>query len=753
MAHLRNPDSARLVFQSDFQDSVGRIVNWHPLPDLGIRDMVAQIMVEGQNQGLKHSFRLSKDHFNQNPLINHQPYYFTVVAYAHNEYRPYNPATNLGQGQPYLQGWGNVQVYTGIPRPNAPEYGGISLNSVWGQAIPLSRLDGQGNGLGQFLRLADEAQAESRLIAQGRLDSLSYAPGQGPVKVRVVDPLRVPKGRFRLYFSDERYTWLSDSSAQGPVLRPLPPDSVSTLFDSSRQIFWTLLDLDRPWLSWRAYQPLSRQVEQYIPELGIAIEAFQPERAEAAANFLGAQLHYRQGPSDWYRGLLNEYWTEREMLATWPGGEDRALDPEERYQRLSQGGWYSVPLSNCRLAGRNPYLSLNLQEEAFCDVYRSGFVLGTHRNQRNVNVVLTPDKSRWSRCIVLESASPYLNDLLNQPPPSGLGQLDWKRGQPSRDKEGLVEAGSTGYSWFPGYAYDVETGERLNILFAENSYFDGRAYPALNNGHDMLFNPSADTILSNQYRGPYADFVNGVYGGQHVIYVARSPYDSCRSLVELYNRNPPPGFSRPYRIFANHQLIWASMAYLAPGSRMAGAVGNIPPGELKVELRVSKPHNIFHASRQNKGYPLYSFELDGFAPQKGDAVAAQSALDLINVVPNPYYAHSAYTGSQGEDLVKITNLPAHCELRIYSLDGRLQRQHKLQRDYANQALNGPANLGLAEHPQLEAQIRTSWDWDLRDHSGKPLASGVYLIHVLVPGVGERVLKSFIIQDEANSMRR
>jgi hypothetical protein len=33
---------------------------------------------------------------------------------------------------------------------------------------------------------------------------------------------------------------------------------------------------------------------------------------------------------------------------------------------------------------------------------------------------------------------------------------------------------------------------------------------------------------------------------------------------------------------------------------------------------------------------------------------------------------------------------------------------------------------------------------LKNSFGVPVGSGVYLIHVVVPGVGERVLKSFII---------
>ena len=32
------------------------------------------------------------------------------------------------------------------------------------------------------------------------------------------------------------------------------------------------------------------------------------------------------------------------------------------------------------------------------------------------------------------------------------------------------------------------------------------------------------------------------------------------------------------------------------------------------------------------------------------------------------------------------------------------------------------------------------DWDLNNHVGVPIASGIYLIHIEIPEVGERVLK-------------
>jgi hypothetical protein len=51
---------------------------------------------------------------------------------------------------------------------------------------------------------------------------------------------------------------------------------------------------------------------------------------------------------------------------------------------------------------------------------------------------------------------------------------------------------ATGMGWFPGYAINLETGERLNIVFGENSWLVGE------NGRDMLLEPNTNASLIRQ---------------------------------------------------------------------------------------------------------------------------------------------------------------------------------------------------------------------------------------------------------------
>ena len=101
-----------------------------------------------------------------------------------------------------------------------------------------------------------------------------------------------------------------------------------------------------------------------------------------------------------------------------------------------------------------------------------------------------------------------------------------------------------------------------------------------------------------------------------------------------------------------------------------------------------------------------------------DTSTLQTACDILNVVPNPYYAYSNYEFNKLSNVVKIVNLPDVCNVKIYSVNGTLVRTY------------------IKDSPV------TSIDWDLKNHAGIPIASGVYLIHIKVADGCERVLKWF-----------
>ena len=104
---------------------------------------------------------------------------------------------------------------------------------------------------------------------------------------------------------------------------------------------------------------------------------------------------------------------------------------------------------------------------------------------------------------------------------------------------------------------------------------------------------------------------------------------------------------------------------------------------------------------------------------------AESELDQIAIVPNPYRGASSYDVSPFQDQARITNLPVGSRIRVYTLNGTLIYEDT-QRSETN-----------------------FYRWNLQTADGLPIASGIYLIHVEVPDgqggmLGERVLKFGVV---------
>jgi hypothetical protein len=141
--------------------------------------------------------------------------------------------------------------------------------------------------------------------------------------------------------------------------------------------------------------------------------------------------------------------------------------------------------------------------------------------------------------------------------------------------------------------------------------------------------------------------------------------------------------------------------------------------DVTIKLRINKEYKNFIGSGENGGKPMYSWSMDEIATELGVTGALQDALDMINVVPNPYNAFSEYERNKIDNRIKITNLPERCTISIYTTNGK-----------------------LVQRIEKDSPI-TYQDWTLTNHANIPIASGIYLIHVEVPNVGERVLKAFI----------
>jgi hypothetical protein len=371
----------------------------------------------------------------------------------------------------------------------------------------------------------------------------------------------------------------------------------------------------------------------------------------------------------------------------------------------------------------------------------------------NVDIIFTNDKSKWSRCVVIEmfnndyasqafaengdpivaeggtTANPILNfDLRNSP---SVGKEDANGdGLPDPDGDGI------GMGWFPGYAVDVETGKRLNVFFGENS-----AYRAANgfasfydngqpNGADMMFNPNSQMFFPSFTQNPDDAFTPMFWyaGGQHTVYVTYEEYDECAYLRGRFD----PNESDLKKVNGLKRVTWAGMPMLAGGTQLLSYAEGLIPNEVRVKLRVDNPYEVETGTGVANGYPTYQFKIEGRQASALDAVGINEALDKINMVPNPYYAFSDYEDGRLSNVVKITNLPAKCQVTIYSLDGKFIRQY--DRDEQPGAPYGSGTPSSQIIPDIE--------WDLKNNKGIPVSAGVYLVHVDAGELGERTLKWF-----------
>ncbi|WP_116104988.1 hypothetical protein [Lewinella sp. IMCC34191] len=759
---IGNPDRVREVANYDISNGITRLFNWTGLnPDQDPNNPIDQtyyvpeLIVDGRDEGIRHSISITTDAFasgNDTRLINHRRYYFAVIAYAYNNYEEFDPfdAVSPGQSVQYVASTRNIgdpltgnDFYVAIPRPILDR----ELQAEYGDGAQVTRLSGTGNN-GTFLDLTDStlAQLESVIAAgDNRLPELTYERGAGPIDVFIANPLDVRDGDYELTFVDDD---MDDRELTAPVnwtLRCLGDCNVPTIVSE---------------------RPIDVNNEQVIGTYGFSVrigDVAEPGTTGRDENgAIGATLTYAEPQQDpWLLFIPDGFSIESNSLeinqnafdyVATDGLDDRfyALDRDRGLTDMFPGVVPYKLMDWLENDGRVPFVTpVYLSEYRLNDAVASNQELA---ELNNVNIVFTSDKSLWSRCPVVETSSYFYKDAAYRgqaiKTDSDRAMFDTRDapsvtreagpdGLPARDTE-IDPDYATGMGWFPGYAVDVETGQRLEIFWGENSTYDGRRlgddYIAPSNGDDMIFNPS-NTIFQKSAINDISVY-DFVAGAQHFFYVTDQPYDGG---IRLYDRLfPRPSPLNTSKVRALQEITWAGFPISAPGTEYLSYADGIIPNDVTLKLRVNNAYQYAEGTPETNGYPTYRFRIDGkqARTELNDSLVNR-ALDMVNVVPNPYYGFSVYEDSQFETNVKITNLPAEATVTIYSLDGKFIRQYN--RDETVSMLRGD------NRPVGERQISPALEWDLRNQKGIPVASGVYLIHVAAPGLGERTIKFFGVQ--------
>jgi len=703
VADIGNVELARLVYQGDLEDGIGQIVNFPFDPQ--IQNVVPVEMVNGADEGVRHAIRITTDKFAQGDprLVNFKSYYYIALAYGYNNYAPFNLADGTGQAFPYVAGrkaaFGSIRSYVGIPHKPGPEAYGTTQNSGYDDFLQVTRLEGQGNGK---LELKINRATEDAIMsgAPWRKDELTYERGLAPIQVRVVDPLKVPDAQFEVWFRD----------------------TVASTAGNLNDAYWYIKNITTGQVD-TSDRAITTSYEQLLPQYGLSVTMGQ---AFYTGNFtlpLNAEIEFDDPSKAWLTGVPDGEGVSAFNWIRSGSFIDDVVDPatysdrqnvddptQQYYEKLLGGTWAPWPLVG----------GADFQPGQAPDGQQAN-TLARINETPSVQVVITKDKNKWSRCTVLEiedstAISQGNAGKLTPRVSASVDKNGIKSGQPGCNEGEAQLVSATGMGWFPGYAIDLETGERLNMAFGEISSWGGSI------GRDMVWNPNSQMVLPS----PQGEVPSPFFGGAHWIYIFKNDrrQSGSQNRVGQYDDGAfgHAGLAAggAQRSTVLRGMGWVGSAMLIPGAELLAT-------DVRIRLNVSKPYRAYtdYAGSPapinpalNNGLPLYRFGSGEFAVQTNVASVADEFLDKINIVPNPYYAFSGYETSRLDNRVKFINLPPNCTISIFTVNGTLVRKFR------------------KDNPL------TFLDWDLKNSNAIPIAGGVYICHIEVPDVGEKVLKWF-----------
>ena len=122
--------------------------------------------------------------------------------------------------------------------------------------------------------------------------------------------------------------------------------------------------------------------------------------------------------------------------------------------------------------------------------------------------------------------------------------------------------------------------------------------------------------------------------------------------------------------------------------------------------------------------PAHTFTFTPRAPTLNDPAIAKADISRINVFPNPYQSFDRGDPTRFIEVVTFTHLPVRAIIRIYTLAGIMVKS--ILKDDPGQFVR----------------------WDMKNESGRPVATGMYLVHVQMPDLGAtKTLKLGILAEK------
>jgi hypothetical protein len=747
-----NTDKARIVFQCDLKDGVKEIYNYEQYTEGSVTNYVPFLMATGADKGITHSFELKQDAFSSlsiKDLVNYKTYYYLVVAYGYNRFKPFDESKPYEtQTQEYIESRTNgrelpIQVIAAMPQP-ATDSLYTQTYADYGSGVQLKRIEGIGNG-GIAMELTDATEQAMLNGPDYAVLQPEYKPGLGPVNIKVINPDSIKAGEYEILLRVGS-AWTGNANLSKGAI-----DSTT---------YWVIRNMSTgdSIYSERNIKGLNEQILRKYDangklqfDWGMSASVQQQIRPgdrnlSAENGFVTSRTIFADNNYPWLSGITDE---DGNSFNNWIKAGDVYKSGTDLFLGCGMGDYDNVQDQNTGATiVKNPdgtgtfekvingtFAPYNLasgerkDECGFGVIYNvndRGVTQDKNRLQdvNSIDIVFTADKSKWTKCAVIEMADNVLNNTTAE---GGAFKFNvrkhaaWNKEYNSDGSPKYLDntnnPANTGWSWFPGYATNIETGERLAMMFGEES-FNGQ-----DNAKDMIWNPTSTTF----------DFNTGQvkWGGKHVIYVSRSNYKNTETIIsDLQSVSGTSGSNGAgvtimKTIFK--EMMWVGIPLLKEGFKFKSLNEGIIPNETRLQMRVTRPYDkyVADAAHANQDWPHYTFSTRGIAPalitddRNTYKDNKKELLKQIFVVPNPYYAYSENEINRLDNRVRIVNLPEKAIIKIYSLDGSLVRTI------------------------TKSDKKTNYvDWDIKNQQNIPIASGMYLIHVQLEGIGETIVKWF-----------
>ena len=508
----------------------------------------------------------------------------------------YNPSATLDDGSCcYIGGCRDVTAINYDPNAICDDG---SCNYV---GVVLTRLEGTGNG-GVALDMIDQSIDDIFNSTEHRVLNPTYKKGQGPVGITIVDSVINYPGKYLFRLDNPVYTTNSGGDQTGLI----------TSYGG-----WSIIDSTNTTVIYSSNQSLDVINKEYVPQLGIYVSIGQQENPGTDPSVcnksnslisLSSSLEFDDPSDKWLIGVPDRddpyglwgldwirsgsYIDNNDVLLS---DYNVADDPNGVYETAVVQN-LTLPQS----VGGISYTGGTWAPYCFASDYTHGpgFKLGGMHSYTmsdiedlpSVDIVFTDDISKWSRVCIVEAQD---NELL-----SVGNRLKMElRNEPSVDVQGNYDlSGTFGMGWFPGYAINIETGERLNMIFSEDSWLTSE------NGNDMLWNPTSNVIDTGD---------NYLLGGKHFIYVVKGEawvkgskeYLADPLSQDKYSPNYDEGkwiyrqlsdtsnVAGRWNVFKN--ITWVGVPLLAQGS-----IINLF-NKATVKLRVKKPYKQYETVSYN----------------------------------------------------------------------------------------------------------------------------------------------------------